>query len=49
MIKKHNLDSTKTYKMKINQFGDMTNEEFVQKVLTPNLKDMKKNIEIAVP
>lgn len=37
MINAHNSDPTKTYKMKINQFGDMTAEEFKYKILTPNL------------
>ena len=40
MIKKHNVDATKTYKMGMNHFGDLTEDEFSQKVLTPNMKNM---------
>jgi len=29
--------------MGINHFSDMTNEEFVQKILTTNMKNMKKH------
>jgi len=34
-INAHNLDSTQTYKMGINQFTDMTQEEFESIVLMP--------------
>ena len=44
IIKKHNADKSKTYKMGMNHFGDLTEEEFSQKVLTPNLKNMKKSM-----
>ena len=43
MIKKHNADTTRTWKMGMNHFGDLTHQEFSQKVLTPNLKNMKRN------
>ena len=43
MIARHNLDPKMTYKMKINQFGDLTEEEFKYKILTPGLgKSMPK-------
>jgi C1A family cysteine protease len=44
MIQKHNLDKTKTYKMGITKFADMTNEEFVQRALNPELANMQKKV-----
>lgn len=35
VIEKHNSDSTQTYKMGINQFSTLTDEEFVNDYLTP--------------
>jgi C1A family cysteine protease len=46
MIKKHNKDQTKTYKMEMNHFGDLSQEEFSQKVLTPNLKNIQRSLKI---
>jgi len=34
-ISAHNADSTQTYKMGINQFTDMTQEEFESNILMP--------------
>lgn len=35
IMQKHNSDSTQTYKMGINQFSSMTDEEFFNTYLTP--------------
>jgi len=32
MITKHNSDTEKTYKMRLNQFGDLTGDEFITKI-----------------
>jgi hypothetical protein len=39
-INQHNLDTTKTYKMGITQFADLTEQEFVHKTLNPDLAKM---------
>jgi len=39
-IEQHNADNTQTYKMDVNQFTDMTQEEFVEKILT-KMNDLK--------
>lgn len=46
MIKKHNSDKSSTYKMGMNHFGDLTHDQFVEQILTPNLKNMKKNDKV---
>jgi hypothetical protein len=43
-INQHNSDSTQTFLMGVNQFTDMTNEEFVQQVLVNNMMNLQ-NIE----
>lgn len=43
-INKHNSDSAQTYLMGINQFTDMTQDEFIQKILVNNMMELK-NIE----
>jgi len=48
MIIQHNADSSQTYKMGINQFADITHDEFSQKILNPNLKNMKQNMNFDI-
>lgn len=38
-INKHNADKTQTYEMEVNQFADLTQEEFVEKYLMMDLSD----------
>lgn len=38
-IERHNADATQTYTMEVNQFADMTSEEFIAKVLMMDLQD----------
>ncbi|KAL4445563.1 hypothetical protein ABPG74_004637 [Tetrahymena malaccensis] len=40
-IQEFNKDSSKTYEQVLNQFSDMTQDEFIQKVLNPVLSDPK--------
>jgi len=39
-IQQHNADDSQTYKMDVNQFTDMTQEEFAEKILT-KMSDLK--------
>jgi hypothetical protein len=48
MIIRHNADLSQTYKMGINQFADITHDEFSQKILNPNLKNMKKSMSFDI-
>jgi len=41
-ISKHNSDETKTFKMKLNQFGDQTAEEFTEYMELSGMKKVKK-------
>lgn len=43
MIKQNNEDISKTYKMGITKFSDMTEEQFRYQILTPGLLKMKKD------
>ncbi|CAM6006364.1 unnamed protein product [Sphagnum balticum] len=49
IINKHNTDTTQTYKMGINQFTGLTDEEFVLTYLNPRENPNKDNIEETVP
>ena len=54
-IRKHNADHTQTYEMGVNQFTDMTQEEFVQQVLVNNMMNLenieakRESIEVEAP
>jgi cathepsin L len=54
-INKHNKDSAQTYLMGINQFTDMTQDEFIQQILVNNMMDLKtveakkETIEVEAP
>jgi cathepsin L len=54
-INKHNSDETQTYLMGVNEFTDMTQEEFIKKILVNDMMNMdnieakKETIEVEAP
>lgn len=54
-IRKHNADSTQSYEMGVNQFTDMTQDEFTQQILVNNMMNLenieakRESIEVEAP